>query len=93
MTVEGTALASVSSVIVGSTCHCVGEHERSERYSGLFYFGRRGLRHPLCWWPRQERALLWPLFTRSAWAEPGTVLAGTTLDNDPFASVRLVGMG
>ena len=38
------------------------------------------------------RALLLPLFTRSVWAQPATKLAGTTVDDTPFASVRLVGV-
>jgi hypothetical protein len=39
------------------------------------------------------RALLWPLFARSAWAQSATVLAGTTSEAAALASVRLVGVG
>jgi hypothetical protein len=39
------------------------------------------------------RALLCPLLARSAWAQPATVLAGTTRESAVLASVRLVGVG
>jgi hypothetical protein len=39
------------------------------------------------------RALLWPLFARSAWDEPATVVAGTTREGAALASVRSVGLG
>jgi hypothetical protein len=40
--------------------------------------GRLGLSRPLCWRARQVRALLWPLFDRSAWAHAASVVADTT---------------
>jgi hypothetical protein len=39
------------------------------------------------------RALLWPLYACSAWAEAATVVADTTGGSAALASVRLVGMG
>jgi hypothetical protein len=39
------------------------------------------------------RAMFWPLFPRSAWAQPATVVAGTTGEGLAVASVRLVGVG
>jgi hypothetical protein len=39
------------------------------------------------------RALVWPLFARSAWAQPATVVAGTIGEGPALASVRLVGVG
>jgi hypothetical protein len=38
------------------------------------------------------RALFWPLFARSAWTQPATVVAGTTGEGYPLASGRLVGV-
>jgi hypothetical protein len=38
------------------------------------------------------RALLLPLFYRSAWAQPATVVAGTTVDGAALASVRWLGL-
>jgi hypothetical protein len=34
------------------------------------------------------RALLWPLFASSAWAQPAAVVAGTTVADAALASVR-----
>jgi hypothetical protein len=39
------------------------------------------------------RALFWPPFSRSAWAHPATVVAGTTGEGVGLASVRLAGVG
>jgi hypothetical protein len=39
------------------------------------------------------RALLWPMFDRSAWAQPVTLVAGTKGDGAALTSVRLVGVG
>jgi hypothetical protein len=39
------------------------------------------------------RALLWPLFSWSAWAHSATVLAVTTSEGAFLASVTLVGVG
>jgi hypothetical protein len=39
------------------------------------------------------RALLWPLFDRSAWDQPTTVVAVTTCDGAALASFRSVGVG
>jgi hypothetical protein len=38
-------------------------------------FGQRGLRQRLSWRERQVRELLWPLFSRSTWAQPAPVVA------------------
>jgi hypothetical protein len=53
--------------------------------------GRRGLSQPLMW-RAQLRAVIWPLSSRSAWAQPATVVAGTTVEGAALASVRLVGV-
>jgi hypothetical protein len=39
------------------------------------------------------RALLWPLFSRSAWAQPATVVAGTTGEGASVASDRYFSVG
>ena len=39
------------------------------------------------------RALIWPLFPRSAWAKAATELAVTIVKDDALASVRLFGVG
>jgi hypothetical protein len=39
------------------------------------------------------RALLWPLFPWSAWAQTGTVVAGTTVEGAALVSVLSVGVG
>jgi hypothetical protein len=39
------------------------------------------------------RALLWPMFACSAWAEPGTVVTGTKSDTVALACVCSVGVG
>ena len=39
------------------------------------------------------RALLWPLLARLAWAQPQTVVAGTSGEGAALASVLLVGLG
>jgi hypothetical protein len=39
------------------------------------------------------RAQLLPLFAWSAWAQPATVVAGTTVQGAAPASVRSVGVG
>jgi hypothetical protein len=38
-------------------------------------------------------ALRYPLFDRSAWAQPATVLAGTTGEGEYLAFVRSFGVG
>jgi hypothetical protein len=74
-TVDGAALASLRSVGVGSASHCVGGHLSLKHCSCLFSLGRRGLIQLLWWRLRKMMALLSPLFARSAWAQPATVLA------------------
>jgi hypothetical protein len=39
------------------------------------------------------RAQLWPLFALSAWTEPATVVAGSTVEGATLASVHSVGLG
>jgi hypothetical protein len=39
------------------------------------------------------RAMLWPLLSQSAWAQPATRVAGTTVEGAALASVLLVGVG
>jgi hypothetical protein len=93
MTVEGAALASVRFVGVGPESHCGGGHDRSGIICGRCLLGRHGLRHPLWWRARQLRALLSPLFARSAWVQTATVVVGKTDQGAAPASVRLVGVG
>jgi hypothetical protein len=38
-------------------------------------------------------ALLWPLFSGSAWAQPATEMAGTKGEGASLVSVRSVGVG
>jgi hypothetical protein len=77
---EGAALASVRSVGVGTASHFGGGHDNWWLCSGLCSLGPRTFRQPLWWRARQVRALLWPLFFLSAWAQPATVVAGTTVE-------------
>jgi hypothetical protein len=90
---EGAALASVRSLGVFSACHCGGGHDRCGRCSGHHSLSRRGLSLPLWWRARQLIALLWSLFARSAWAQPATLVAGTTVEGAALASVRSVRVG
>jgi hypothetical protein len=92
-TIEGAALASVRSVGVGTARHCGVGHDGRGRYSGLCSIGRRGLSQPLWWRTRQVRALLWPLFARSAWSQLATVVSDTKGEDAALASVRLSGVG
>jgi hypothetical protein len=39
------------------------------------------------------RSVLWPLFVWAAWAQPATVLAGTTGEGVDLASDSSVGVG
>jgi hypothetical protein len=46
------------------------------------------------WWrARQVRALFWPLFDRSSWAQPDTLMEGTTGVGAALASFRSFGVG
>jgi hypothetical protein len=90
---EGAALVFVRSVGVGSYIHCGGGHDRCGRCTDLCSLGRRGLSQPLWWRARHVRALICPLFARSALAQPDTVVAGTTGEGAALATVRLVGVG
>jgi hypothetical protein len=90
---EGDALASVRLVGVGSASHCGGEREKWDRCYGLYSLDRRGHSQPLWWQARQARALFWPLFARTAWSHPATVVADTTGEGAALASVRFVGVG
>jgi hypothetical protein len=89
---EIVALASIRSICVVSTSHCCGRHDRRGRCFGLCSLGRRGLIQPLWWRIRQVKALLWPLFDSSAWAQEATVVAGTTGEGAALASVLSVGI-
>jgi hypothetical protein len=90
---EGAALASVRLFGIDSASHCSGGHDRCGRCSGLCSLVRRGLSQPLWWRSQQVRALLWPVFARSAWAQPASVLAVTVSDGAALASVPSVGVG
>jgi hypothetical protein len=69
---EVAALGSFRSVGMGSASHCGGGDDISGRCSVLFSLCRRGLSQPRWWLTRQVRALLWPLFAQSAWAQAAT---------------------
>jgi hypothetical protein len=71
---EGDAVTSVRSIGAGTASNCGDGHDWCWRCSGLCSLGLRGLSHPQWWRPRQVGAPPWPLFTRSAWAQPATVL-------------------
>jgi hypothetical protein len=86
-TAEGTDLDSVHLVMVGSATHCGGGHDCLGYCSDLFSLGRRGHRQKLRCRARQMRALLWPLFARSAWTQKLTVVANTS---DGFAALSSV---
>jgi hypothetical protein len=90
---EGAALACLRSVGMGSASHCGGGHDRGGRCSGFYALGRCELSQPLWWRARQLRVLLWPLFSRWAWAKPATAVVGTTGEGAALASVISVGEG
>jgi hypothetical protein len=71
----------------------VADTRVSGRCSGLSLLFRRGLSQTLWWRLRDLRPLVWPLFARSAWAQPVTVVASTTGVGAQLASVRSVGVG
>jgi hypothetical protein len=89
----GAALAFVRSFVVGSNCHCGGDHVRSGRCSGLCSLCRRCFRQPLWRLARHVKALLWPIFTWSARAQAATVVACTKVERAALAYVRLIGEG
>jgi hypothetical protein len=64
----GAAIASVVSDGVGSASHRGGGHDRWGRCSVLCSLGWCWHSQPLGRRGRNLRALLWPLFTWSAWA-------------------------
>jgi hypothetical protein len=82
---EGAALASFRSVGVGSASHYRGGHGRWVRCSAICYLDRRRLSQPLWWRERQVRALLRPLFARSASRQLATLVAGRTGEGDALA--------
>ena len=59
----------------------------------FFSLGRRELSQPERWLARQVMARLFPLFDRSAWAQPAIILADTSDEGAAVASVRLVDVG
>ena len=65
--------------------------DRQERWSGLASVPLMVWAQSLWWRERQVRALLWPLVSRSAWAQPDIVVTGTSCEADDLASVRSVG--
>jgi hypothetical protein len=90
--VEGADMASVRLIVVRSTSHCGCVHDRTGRCSGLCSLVRRGLSQRLLCRTRQMRALLWPLFSWSAWAQPAIVMAGTKFEGATLASVLWFGV-
>jgi hypothetical protein len=92
-TVEGAYLDTDRFFGVGSGSHCVGGHDSSGPCSGLGSLVRRGPSQLLCWRLGQVRVVIWPLLALSAWAQPATVVAGTTGDGANVAFVHLFGMG
>jgi hypothetical protein len=61
--------------------------------AALLSFCWRGISQPLWCRAPQVRALLWPLFALTAWAQPATTVAGTSGENAALASVSLIGLG
>jgi hypothetical protein len=92
-TCEGAALSSDRLVDKFSESHCGGGHKNLGRCSGHFSLVGRGLIQPLWWRERQVRAVHWPLFAWSTWAQLATVVAGTRVDGDALVSDRSVSMG
>ena len=90
---EGAALASFLLFGVVSASHCGGGLDRLGRCSGLCLNYRRWLRQPLWLRARKDRALLLPLFARSALAQLVSVVAATTGEGPALNSVRWVGVG
>jgi hypothetical protein len=100
-----SGLASLPSVGVGYPCIGGQTGKGLGLVSSLFLWSAWA---QSMWWrnDRQERwyghasvplvdvwTLIWPLFGRSAWAQPATVVAGNTGEGVSLASVRLVGVG
>jgi hypothetical protein len=65
--------------------------DKQERWSDLASVPLMAWAQSLWWRARQVRALLWPLFSRSAWAQPDTVVTDMSCEGDDLASVRSVG--
>jgi hypothetical protein len=86
-------LASVRLVGVGSASHCCCGQDGWRLCSGHYSLGLLGLSKPLWWLTRNIRALLWPLFAWSSWAQPATVVAGTTGEGVDLSFVRSVDLG
>jgi hypothetical protein len=78
---------------VGSASHCCSGHDMCGCCSRLCSIGRLEDIQPMCWWARRVRALVLPVFVSSSWAQPATMLAGTTCECAALASVHLVDMG
>jgi hypothetical protein len=87
------ALSSVRLYGVGPASHYGGGNDGRGRCSGLCLLGWRVLSQPLWWRKRQVKALLWPLFAWSAWAQPATLVAVTTGEGAALASVVFVAVG
>jgi hypothetical protein len=92
-TFDGGALTSICLVVLCTASHCVGWHDMRERCSGFSSLGRRGLSQALWWRAQLLSALLWPLFSWSAWDQPATEMAGRTGYGTALASVLWVGVG
>jgi hypothetical protein len=86
-------LVSVRLFVVGSKCYCGGGHDSCWRCARLWSLGLRGLSLQLWWRKHQVRTLLWPLFARSAWDQPATVLGSTIVEGAFLASIQYVGVG
>jgi hypothetical protein len=91
--VEGAALATVRSVDVGSDSHCDGGHDMYGRCSGLFSLGLRWINQEVCWRTLQLRALRKPLLARATWAQPATVVAGTSVKGASLNSGSISRLG
>jgi hypothetical protein len=90
---ECAANASVLFVGVCLNRDCRVVHDRSGPCFGHCSLGRRGLSRPLSWRASRVRALLWPVFARSAWAQAATVLASTTCEGAVLSCFRSVDVG
>jgi hypothetical protein len=92
-TAECSALACVRLIDVGSDSHCGGGDDCRGRCSVLCSLVRRGLKQSTLFWGRQLKALLWPVFAFSTWAQTATVVVGTTAEGAALACVRLFDVG
>jgi hypothetical protein len=92
MTCEGAVLTSFRLVMRGPSqplCRRARQVNSSLRICSIVL---QGLSQPLRWRERQVRALFWPLFAWSKWAQATNVVVGTTVEDFALASVQSFGV-